>query len=165
MLVIYLKKTDYNTKISEIEHEITADHHDKYITIQEFNKLRAQNFSSRLVQANLASKNDIVNLVKKTDFDNKLKHLNKYVTSNKTKHVLVENELNELSEKIKAISAKRLTKDLINGYKILNGAKYFSSRTLKIILDQPKNGLNMLVALLESIRGNVMKHQKKILKI
>ena len=31
---------------------------------------------------------------KKRDFDDKLKHLNKGVTSNKTKHVLVENELN-----------------------------------------------------------------------
>ena len=45
----------------------------------------------------------------------------------KTKHVLVENQLIELSEKVQIISTKRLTKDLINGYKILNGAKYFSS--------------------------------------
>ena len=59
--------------------------------------------------------------------DNKLKYLNKNVTSNKTKHVLVENELNELSEKVKAISTKGLTKDLINRYKILNDAKYFYS--------------------------------------
>ena len=35
--------------------------------------------------------------------------------------------MNELSEKIKAISTKGLTKYLINEYKILNGAKYFSS--------------------------------------
>ena len=34
--------------------------------------------------------------MEKTDFDNKLKNLNKNVTSNKTKHILVENELNEL---------------------------------------------------------------------
>ena len=38
-------------------------------------------------------------LVKNTDFDDKLKHLNKIVTSNKTKHVLVQNELNKLSKK------------------------------------------------------------------
>ena len=38
----------------------------------------------------------------KTDFDDKLKNLNKKVTSNKTKHVLVENELNELSEELSA---------------------------------------------------------------
>ena len=30
-----VKKTDYNTKISEIENKITTDHdHDKYITTQ-----------------------------------------------------------------------------------------------------------------------------------
>ena len=38
----------------------------------------------------------------KTDFDDNLKNLNKKVTSNKTKHVLVENELNELSEELSA---------------------------------------------------------------
>ena len=51
---------------------------------------------------------------KKTDFDDKLKNLNKNVTSNKTKDVLIENGLNELLEKVKAISTKGLTKDLIN---------------------------------------------------
>ena len=54
-------------------------------------------------------------------------NLNKNVNSNKTKHVGAQNELNELSEKVKAISTTDLTKDLINGYKTLNGAKYFSS--------------------------------------
>ena len=112
-----VKKTNYNTKISEIENKITTDHdHDKYITTQEFNKLTSEKFTARLAQANLASKNDIANFVKKTDFDNKLKD----VTSNK-------NELNELSEKVKAISTTGLTKDLINKLSILNGAKYFSS--------------------------------------
>ena len=52
-------------------------------------------------QVNLASKNDIADFVKKTDFDDKLKNLNKKVTSNKAKHVLVENELNEQSKKLK----------------------------------------------------------------
>ena len=69
-----VKKTDYNIKISEIENKIATDHdHDKYITTQEFNKLTAQNFTARLKQANLASKNDIANFVKNIDFDNKLK--------------------------------------------------------------------------------------------
>ena len=36
----------------------------------------------------------LIILWKKRDFDDKLKHLNKGVTWNKTKHVLVENELN-----------------------------------------------------------------------
>ena len=37
-------------------------------------------------------------------------------------------KMNEIySEKVKAISTKELTKDLINRFKILNGAKCFSS--------------------------------------
>ena len=40
--------------------------------------------------------------------------INEKVTSNKTKYVLVENELNELSKKVEPISTKWLTKDLIN---------------------------------------------------
>ena len=49
-----------------------------------------------MAQENLASKNDIATLLKKTEFDNKLKHLNKKVTSNKSKNVLVENELKKI---------------------------------------------------------------------
>ena len=59
------------------------------------------------------------------DFVNKLINLNKKVTSNKTRHVPVKNELNELLEKVKAVSKKELTKNMINGYKILHGSKYF----------------------------------------
>ena len=40
---------------------------------------------------------------------------------------LNKNELNELSKKLKAISTKGLTKDLINKYSIPNGAKHLSS--------------------------------------
>ena len=42
---------------------------------QEFNKLTSKNFKERLKQANLASKNDIGDFVKQTDFDDKLKTL------------------------------------------------------------------------------------------
>ena len=63
-----VKITDYNTKNNEIANKIAADHdHDKYIITQEFNKLTSENFTARLKQANLASKNDIANFVKKTD--------------------------------------------------------------------------------------------------
>ena len=60
------KKTDYNTKVNEIEKIITDHDHDKYITSPEFNKLTAENFAARLTQANVASKNDIVNFANKT---------------------------------------------------------------------------------------------------
>ena len=38
----------------------------------------------------------------------------------------LKNELNNLSKKVRAISTKGLTKDLINKFSNLNGAKYFS---------------------------------------
>ena len=67
---------------------------------------------------------------KKTDFDNKLLGFNESFNSNKTKHVIAENELMSWQKKIEAISPKGLTKDLINGYKILNRTRCFSSETL-----------------------------------
>ena len=79
-----VKKVNYNTKISEIENKIITD--------QEFNTLTSENFAARLKQAELATKIEIVDLVKKTDFDDKLKNINTKIASNKTKHVLVENE-------------------------------------------------------------------------
>ena len=86
---------------------------DKYIATQEFNKLTSESFTARLKQVNLSSKNNVANLVKETDFENK-------ITLNK-------NKLNELPKKVKEISTKGLTKDLINKISILNGVKYFSS--------------------------------------
>ena len=121
-----IKKIDYNKKLMEIEKKITDHDHYKYITTPEFNKLTAENVAARLKQVNLASKTDITNFVNKADFDNKLLSFDERINSNKTKHVIVENELNELSKKVEAISTKGLTKDLINGYKILSGARYFS---------------------------------------
>ena len=55
----------------------------QYITIQEFNKLTSKNVTARVVKANLLSKNDIANFVKKTDRDDKLRYLNKDVPSDK----------------------------------------------------------------------------------
>ena len=75
------------------------DHSNRYITTPEFNKLTSENFVARLKQTNLASKTDIAKFVIKIDFDNKLKDVT---------------------------STKGLTKDLINKFSILNGAKYFS---------------------------------------
>ena len=79
-----VKKTDYDTKISEIENKVNDHNHDKYITTPEFNILAVRAFNARLAQANL---------VTKTDFDAKLQSLNKKINSNKTKHLLVENEI------------------------------------------------------------------------
>ena len=118
-----------------------------------------------MAQNNSANKNDIAALVKKTDFGDKLKNLNKNVTRNRPKHVIFENELNELSGT--GISTKGLTKDLINEFSLLNGAKYFSSGLFQnyLFLYQLKTILDILVVLLELILRNLMECQRKKLKI
>ena len=83
-----VKKIDNNTKTNEIEEKITDHGHSNiYIT--------PESFVARIKQVNLASKSDIANFVNKTDFD-KLKNLNKKLTSNKTKNVLIKTELKKL---------------------------------------------------------------------
>ena len=75
-----VNKTDYNSKVTEIENKLNNHN-------QKFNKLTADVFNARIVQANL---------IRKTDFDVKLSSLNRKVTSNKTEHLLVLNELKKL---------------------------------------------------------------------
>ena len=83
-----VKKTDYNTKISEIENKVNDRNHDKYITTAEFNTLEADVFHARL-----AAQTD---LIRKPEFDFKLKGISDRFTKNKTKYLLVENELKKL---------------------------------------------------------------------
>ena len=61
----------------KLKKRITDHVHDKYITTPKLNKLTAEGFAARLAQGILASKNDITNFVNDTDFDDKLKNLNK----------------------------------------------------------------------------------------
>ena len=63
MLVVQLKKTNYETKISELEEKLADHNHDRYITTPEFNPLTADVFNARIAQAKLTTK---------TDFDPKL---------------------------------------------------------------------------------------------
>ena len=72
------KKTDYDTKITEIENKLNNHNHDEYITTPEFNTLAAIVYNAGLSQGSL---------VRKTDFDVKLSSLNKRVTTNKTKYL------------------------------------------------------------------------------
>ena len=87
VLVIQLQKTDYNTKVTEIENKLNNHNHDKYIDTQEFNKLTADVFNARLAQASS---------ITKTEFDAKMSSLNIKITASKSKHLLVENGLNKL---------------------------------------------------------------------
>ena len=84
-----VKKTDYNIKSSEIENKINDHNHDKYITTPEFNTLAADIFNARL-----AAQTDLIK--KTTEFDFKLKSISDRVTKNKTKHLLVKDELKKL---------------------------------------------------------------------
>ena len=84
-----VKKTNYDTKIEELENKLTNHDHEKYITTPEFNTLAADVFNGRLAQANL---------ITKTDFDSKLSNLNRKITSNKSKHLLLGNELKMLKK-------------------------------------------------------------------
>ena len=84
-----VKKTDYNTKISEIEKKITDNNHDKYITTPGFNNLATGVFDARLARANLEAQ---------TYFDTRLQNIIKIITSNKSKHLLVETELKKTAK-------------------------------------------------------------------
>ena len=65
------KKTDYNTKVTNIENKLNDHNHDKYTDTSNFNTV-ATNFSNaRLTQANL---------ITKTDFDAKSSNLNRKIT-------------------------------------------------------------------------------------
>ena len=64
------------TITSQLSHRIIP-----HIIQIKVNKLTEVNFAARLAQANLASKNDLANFVKKTDFDKKLKNLSKKIIS------------------------------------------------------------------------------------
>ena len=79
-----VKKTEYDTKIIEIENKLDNHDHDKYITTAEFNTLAAAVFNARLAQANL---------VTKTNFDNTVSSLDSKIAANKTKSESIENEL------------------------------------------------------------------------
>ena len=66
VLVVQLKKTNYNTKITEFEKQLTDHNHDKQITTPESNTLAAYVFNARIAQANL---------ITKTYFDAKLSNI------------------------------------------------------------------------------------------
>ena len=87
-----VKKTDYDTKITEFEKKLTDHNHYKYITTPEFNTLAADVFNARLSR---------VNLVSKTNFNNTILSINSKTAANKTKNESIKNEL----KKVKTIDS------------------------------------------------------------
>ena len=58
----------------------------------------AETFANKLKQTNLASKSNITDFVRNTDFDNKLKNISKRVTSNKKNIQRLKKNKNDLAE-------------------------------------------------------------------
>ena len=73
----------------KLKKKVNDHNYDKYITTPKFNNLAARVFTARLAQ---------VDLVTKTYFVTKLQDFSKRITSNETKHLLVENELKKLQK-------------------------------------------------------------------
>ena len=125
-----VKRTDYNTKITEIENKLNNHNHDKYITAPGFDTLAADVFNTRSAQPNL---------ITKIYFDAELSSLNRKITQNKTKRLLVENEFNKLKtfESSYFIGKSHFEEDgtqnylvfqLINKYlKVMTNTDYVSS--------------------------------------
>ena len=127
----YLKKKDNNTKVTDIENKLNNHNHDKFIDTQEFNKLVADVLNARIAQANLITKADL------------MLSLNKKITSNKTKHFLVENELNKLKnfDSIYLIGKSHFEEDGTQNYLVFQPLnKYFKliTNTLSILPWQSK---------------------------
>ena len=93
------------TKTSELEKKLTDDNHDKYVAASEFNTLATDVFNTGLAQANL---------ITKTGFDAKLSSLNRKVIENKSKNLLVENELNKLKAFDSSLLARVILKNMVN---------------------------------------------------
>ena len=129
-----VNKTDYNTKVTEIENKLNNHNHDKYIDTSEFNKLAGDVFNARSAQGNL---------VTKTDFDDKLSNLNRKITKNKADHLLVQNKLNKLKtfDLSYFIGKSHFDEDGTQNYLVFQPLnKYFKliTNTLSILLWQSK---------------------------
>ena len=118
-LVISLKKTDYNNKVTEIESKLNNHNLDNYITTSEFNELTADVFNARLAQANL---------ITKTNFDVKLSSLNRKITENKTKHLFAEHELKKLKafDSSYFIAKSHFKRDGTQNYKVFQPLNKYS---------------------------------------
>ena len=99
-------------ELMKLKKTITDHKHDKYITTPEFNKVNAESFPARLAQANL---------ITNTDFDAELSSLNRKITSNKAKHLLVENQLKKLKsfDLVYFLGKIRFDKDGAENYLVL----------------------------------------------
>ena len=116
--------------------------------------LISSHFAERLAQAKL---------VTKTGFDDKLKNLNKKINSNKTKHVLVENELEilETFDSIYLCGKSYFEDDGTQNYTVFQTTcKYFKtvSNTNDHILSWKSKGLSDESIKPPSTTNNILNH-------
>ena len=62
-----IKKTDYDTNVTEIQNNPNNHNHNKYVATTGFNPLAADVFDSRLSKANLVAKTDFDNTILSLD--------------------------------------------------------------------------------------------------
>ena len=96
--------------------------------------MAASVFNARLAQANL---------ITKTEFDAKLSSLNRKIISNKSKHLLVENELKKLKtfDSIYFIEKSHFEEDVTHSYLVFGPMyKYFKKITSDYILAWKSKG-------------------------
>ena len=96
--------------------------------------MAASVFNARLAQANL---------ITKTEFDAKLSSLNRKIISNKSKHLLVENELKKLKtfDSIYFIEKSHFEEDVTHSYLVFEPMyKYFKKITSDYILAWKSKG-------------------------
>ena len=95
-----VKNTDFNTKITEVEGKIpniSGLATSSALTAVENKIPDVSSLATTSALTTVENKiPDIIGLVTKTDFDAKLKAISDRVTKNKSKHLLVENELKKL---------------------------------------------------------------------
>ena len=119
-----VKKTRLNTKVTEIKNKFNNHNHTKYIDTQEFNKLATDVFNAKIASASL---------ITKTEFNAKLSSLNQKVTKNKTKHLLVKNELDKLKtfDSSDFIGKSHFEEDGIQNYLVFQPiVRYFILNTI-----------------------------------
>ena len=101
-----VKKTDFNTKVTEIEGKIPdisdlatksalSVVENKITDVSSLVKKTDFNANATEIEGKIP---DISNLVKNKDFDTRLKIISDRVTKNKSKHLLVENEFKKLEK-------------------------------------------------------------------
>ena len=138
-----VNKTDYNTKVTEIENKFNNHNHDKHIDTTEFNKLATNVFNARIAQANL---------ITKTDFDAKLSSLNRKTRENKTKHLLIQNELKKLK--------------VFDSSYFIGKSHFDEDGTQNYLVFQPMNRYFKLITNTSSIlSGNLKDYLMKILTL